>query len=97
MDAIPIQHIEINNGQAVIKGRRLKAKLVASLHIKAGASVEEVMQQYELSRAEVHAALAYYYDNQEAIEQSFQDAEQYVHEVGVSMETLKARLRANQD
>ncbi len=97
MDAIPIQHIEIIDGQAVIKGRRLKAKLIASLHIQAGASVEEVMEQYDLSRSEVHAALAYYYDNQEAIEQSFQDAEAYVREVGVSSEALKARLRAKQD
>ncbi len=96
MDGVPIQHIELVDGQAVIKGKRLKAKLVASLSVKAGASIEEVMEQYDLSRGEVYSALAYYYDNQEAIEQSFEDAEAYARETGISVDTLIAKLRAKQ-
>jgi uncharacterized protein (DUF433 family) len=96
MDAAPVQHIEIIDGQAFIKGKRLKAKLIASLHLRAGASIEEVMEQYDLSQSEVYAALSYYYDNQAAIEQSFQQAEAYVREVGISSEALKAKLKSNQ-
>jgi uncharacterized protein (DUF433 family) len=96
MDAIPINHIEIVDGQAVIRGRRIKAKLVAAMYLKAGATIDEVMEQYDLNRAEVHAALAYYYDNQDTIEQSFKDAETYVREVGISSDELIAKLHTRQ-
>ena len=94
MDSVPIQHIEIRDGQAVIKGRRLKAKLIGSLHVKANASIEEVMEQYDLTRSEVYAALAYYYDNQDAIERAFQEAEDYAKEVGIASDALKDKLRS---
>jgi uncharacterized protein (DUF433 family) len=96
MDTTPVNHIEIMNGSAVIRGRNLKAKLVASMHVKGGASIEEVMEHYSLSHAEVHSALAYYYDNQGAIEQSFDEAAAYAREVGISSEDLKAKMRARQ-
>jgi hypothetical protein len=54
------------------------------------------MEQYDLNRAEVHAALAYYYDNQDAIEQSFKDAETYVREVGISSDELIAKIHTRQ-
>ena len=94
MDIAPVHHVEIVDGQARIKGTPFKAKLVASMHVIAGASIEEVMEQYNLSRAQVYAALAYYYDNQEEIEQSFRDAEAYVREVGISSEELATKLQA---
>src|SRR4051812_25437222 len=96
MDPAPIQHIEIIDGQAFVKGKRLKAKLIASLHVVAGASIEDVMEQYELSRGEVYSALAYYADNQQAIEASFREAEAYAREVGTSADALISKLRAKQ-
>src|SRR5687767_14822728 len=96
MDTTPVNHIEIIDGSAVIRGRNLKAKLVASMRVKGGASIEEVMEQYRLTRAEVHSALAYYYDNQAAIEQSFDEAAAYAREVGISSDELKSKLRARQ-
>jgi uncharacterized protein (DUF433 family) len=96
MDTTPVNHIEIIDGSAVMRGRGIKVKLVASMHVKGGATIEEVMEHYSLSRAEVHSALAYYYDNQAAIEQSFDEAVTYVREVGISSEDLKAKLRARQ-
>ncbi len=96
MDAAPISHIEIVNGQAMIQGKNLKAKLVAAMVVKAGANIDETMEQYDLSRSEVHAALAYYYDHQEAIEQSFREAETYVKQVGISADEHIAQLRARQ-
>jgi len=93
MDAIPVSHIEIVDGHAVIAGTKLKAKLVASMHIKGKASVEEVMEHYDVNRSEVHASLAYYYDNQNAIEQSFEEAKSYVNQYGTSSQDLLEKLR----
>jgi uncharacterized protein (DUF433 family) len=81
----------------MIIGKPVKAKWVASMHVKAGAPIEEIMEHYHLSRAEVHSALAYYYDNQEAIEQEFRDAEVYVKEFGISSQELIARMRARRE
>ena len=37
------------------------------MHQRLGQSVEEVVAKYDLSFADVHAALAYYYDHQDQI------------------------------
>ena len=73
MDAIPINHIEIKDGRAMIRGKNLKAKLVAAMVLKAGATIDETMEYYSLSHAEVYAALAYYYDNQDEIDGYIQE------------------------
>jgi uncharacterized protein (DUF433 family) len=93
MDAAPISHIEIINGKAMVGGR-YKAKLVAAMIVKAGASIDEAMEHYGLTRAEIHAALAYYFDNQRAVEQSFRDAEAYARDIGISADDLVQELRA---
>lgn len=60
-----ISHIHIENDIAYVKGHGyLKAEMVARMHTDEGCSIEEVMEHYQLSAAEVHACLAYYYDNQ---------------------------------
>jgi uncharacterized protein (DUF433 family) len=94
MEIVLVNHIEIKDGRAVIAGRNLKADMVGAAVVKWGATIEEAMEQYELSRAEVHAALAYYYDNEEAIEQAFREADEYVRRVGVSAEEKIAEMRA---
>jgi len=90
-----INHIEIVDGKAILSRRQLKAEIVAAMVVKAGATIEETMEEYELTRAEVHAALTYYYDNEEAIEESFRSAENYARRVGTAadehVETIKAR------
>jgi len=93
-----MNHVQIINGKACIfsNGRRLKAKVIAAMVVKSGASIEETMAYHELTRSEVHAALAYYYDNQEAIEQSFREAEGYLHKVGISADELIEKIRKRQ-
>jgi uncharacterized protein (DUF433 family) len=97
VDFPPIQHIEIRDGQARIAGRKVKLKMVISKLIHGtGATVEETMEQYNLSRAEVLACLAYYFDYQEAIEQHFQQQEEAVHQAAIPLDELVARLRQRQ-
>jgi len=95
MDTAPVNHIEIINGKAMIR-RRYKAKIIASMIVNAKSSIEWVMEEFDLTRAEVHAALAYYYDNQEVIEQEFREAEAYAHEHGISADELIEQLEARQ-
>jgi uncharacterized protein (DUF433 family) len=91
----PVQHIEIRDGQARIVGRTLKVKMVISrlLH-GTGASIEEVMEQYNLSRAQVHAVLAYYHDHQVEIDAFFEAEDRQVEANIPSLNTLKERAKS---
>ncbi len=90
----PIEHIEIRQGQARISGRQTKVKMVISRLLDGtGATVEEVMEQYNLSRAEVLACLSYYYDYQEAIEKHFESQEQAAQAAAIPLDELVGQLR----
>jgi uncharacterized protein (DUF433 family) len=95
MNFPPINHIEIRDGQARIVGSNVKVKMVISrlLH-GTGATIEEVMEQYNLSRADVYAVLAYYFDHKNAIDRFFEEEERLAHELIPSFDDLKSRLSA---
>lgn len=46
-------------GKARIVGRRISVEHIAIWHDRLGKSVDEICADYDLSLAEVHAALAY--------------------------------------
>lgn len=66
MSSITTTHIELDeNGVAWISGTSVKVIEVAIDKIAHGSSPEEIHFQYpHLSLAQIHAALAYYYDHQ---------------------------------
>ena len=60
---------DICGGRPRIAGKRFSVEQIAIL-TKEGLSPQEILQEYDfLNLAEVHAALAYYYANQEEIEE----------------------------
>jgi uncharacterized protein (DUF433 family) len=55
-------------GKACIDGTRIRVNNVVFLH-KSGAADEKIREAYpDLNPAQIHAALAYYYDNRQEIE-----------------------------
>jgi uncharacterized protein (DUF433 family) len=71
------QHVKLSGDDpyyAVIKGTNLKATLVAQFAL--GWGVDEAVENYNLSPAEIYAALAFYHDNLEGIRQHEKDIEQ---------------------
>jgi uncharacterized protein (DUF433 family) len=91
-------HIEIDeNGVAWIDDTRVKVIEVVLDKIVHGSSPEEMHFQYpHLSLAQIHAALAYYYDNQAAleadIERRLQEADELAHKI--SDPSLRQKLLA---
>lgn len=67
-----IQHIEskpdVLNGKPKIVGRRISVQNVVVWHEKMGKSVDEIATEFDLSLAEIHAALSYYFDHREKID-----------------------------
>lgn len=78
MSAVTSSHIELNDrGVAYVAGTRHKIKMIVADRIAHGWSPEEIHFQYpDLSLAQIHAALSYYYDHKDEIDaQIVQDHE----------------------
>ena len=60
---------DVCGGRPRIAGKRFSVEQIATL-TKEGLSPQQILQEYDrLELAEVHAALAYYYANQEEIDE----------------------------
>lgn len=78
------QHIEVTPGVAGAKpriaGHRITVQDIAVWHERMGLSAEAIATEYGLTLADVHAALAYYFDHREEIDKSIQSDETYIAE-----------------
>ena len=68
------QHIEctpgIAGGKPRIAGHRITVENIAIWHDRLGLSADEIASEYDLTLADVHAALAYYFDHRVEIDRS---------------------------
>jgi uncharacterized protein (DUF433 family) len=87
-----INHIEIRDDQAYIRGTNKKAEMIARMYVGTEYSIEEVMEQYNLTAAEVHAAIVYYYDNQEILDARHQQTLDWVKENTITLDQFKAKI-----
>jgi len=71
------QHIELTpgiaGGKPRIAGRRITVQQVAVWHERMGRSADEIADEYDLTLAEVYAALAYYFANREELDKSLEE------------------------
>lgn len=59
----------VRGGRPIIAGTTLRVQDVVVAHILKGYSLEEVLRQYPtLSLAQIHAALAFYYEHQSELD-----------------------------
>lgn len=76
------RHIEttpgILGGKPRIAGHRISVQNVVNWHERLGMSADEIATEYELTLAEVYAALAYYYDHQAELDEQFRRDEEFV-------------------
>jgi uncharacterized protein (DUF433 family) len=76
------RHIEITpgvvGGKLRISGRRITVQNIVIWHEWMGRSADEIVSEYDLTLAEVYAALAYYYDHRSEIDQAIEDSEAFV-------------------
>jgi uncharacterized protein (DUF433 family) len=73
------QHIELTpgvvGGKPRIAGRRITVHNIVIWHERLGRSVDEIAAEYDLSLADVHAALAYYFDHQADIDREIEEGQ----------------------
>ena len=63
------------NGKPIISGTRITVADVVLMHRRLGWALEEIAGTYDLPIAAVYAAMAYYYDHKDEIDQSLDEEE----------------------
>jgi uncharacterized protein (DUF433 family) len=82
-------------GKPRIAGRRITVQNIAIWHERMGLSADQIATDYNLTLAEVHAALAYYFSNRDEIEQSIRDGQSLVEAMREATPSLvKQKLRS---
>lgn len=94
------EHIEITpgvmGGKPRIAGHRISVQNVVIWHNEMGYSVEQIAEDYNLSLADVYAALAYYHDHKEEVDKSMVEGEKFVEEMKKQYPSkLKKKLDGN--
>lgn len=94
------EHIEITpgvmGGKPRIAGHRISVQNVVIWHNEMGYSVEKIAEDYNLSLADVYAALAYYHDHKEEVDRSIVEGEKFVEEMKKQYPSkLKKKLDGN--
>ena len=76
-------------GKACIAGHRIRVMDVVVLHEMRGLCPEEIVYQYpSITLADVHAALAYYFDHPEEIKEDFRKDEEWAKDAEANYPSL---------
>ena len=86
MVSVSTEHIEITpgvcGGKPRIAGRRITVQNIVVWHEQMGMSPDEIAATYPtITLADVHAALAYYFDHRDEIRARMKDDEEFVAEM----------------
>lgn len=86
-----VQTPEIVGGKPRIAGHRITVQNVVIWHEQMGYSIEEIASLYNLTLAEVHSALAYYFDHKDEIDRSMTESELFAEEMRQKTPSLLAK------
>lgn len=92
------QHIistpRICGGKPRIVGHRITVQNIAIWHERVGRSADEIANEYDLTLAQVYAALTFYYDHRVEIDKSIREGETFVEALRRSTPSkVQAKLR----
>lgn len=99
MQSTEIQHITktpgICGGKACIAGHRIRVMDIVVLHEMRGYSAHEIVDMYPgITLADVHAALTYYFDHRQEIEEDFRQEDKWEQWVKANIPSkIPAHLR----
>ena len=100
MPQFGIDHIAIDteycSGKPRIAGTRIPVATIAQLYLEIGESLEAIASEYNLNKAAVYAAMAYYYDHKSEIDRQTSESRAWVEEMkrNTPESPLAARLKA---
>jgi uncharacterized protein (DUF433 family) len=96
MEFAPINYIEIRDGCPLIAGTGLTVAVIATMHVQQHVPIEWIAENYELTPAQIYAALSYYYDHAEELDRYVQAGDELAQQIGTSSSELLKRMQARQ-
>ena len=94
MTVISVEHIALReNGTPYIVGKGVKVAYIANLFTRHNWSIETIAAEHDLSVADVHAALAYYYDHKDEIDLRINEGADLAKQTGTSINDLRHRVQ----
>jgi len=77
MVAVAVNHIvsdpSVKGGRPRLADTRIAVADVVLMHLRLGQSLEELAGKYDVSLASLHAAMTYYYDHKDEIDESIRE------------------------
>lgn len=89
----PINYIEIRDGRPLIAGTGLKVAIIANMVVHHDVPIEWIVANYDLTPAQIYAALSYYYDHVEELDRFVQEGDELAQKYGVSSEEVLKKMR----
>lgn len=87
----------ICGGRPRIDGHRITVEDLAIWHERMGLSPDEIVSGHpSISLSDVHAALAYYYDNREQVDASIREGEKFAAEMRAKAPPSRVREKVRQ-
>ena len=97
MITLAIEHIVSDpgkrGGKPYIAGKGITVQHIAALH-NLGWTVPDLTEEFELTAGQVYAALSYYADHQDEMDQAIREAMVKGQGIGVSLEEWQRRIEA---
>jgi uncharacterized protein (DUF433 family) len=94
---LAIEHIVktpgVVGGKPRIAGRRLPVHHIVYAYDRQGATVEELVEAFDLTPAQIYAAMAYYHDNREEIDRLIADDDAAVAAIPPENAAMREELR----
>jgi uncharacterized protein (DUF433 family) len=72
---------DVAGGKPRISGRRITVQNIVIWHEWMGYTADDIATEYDLTLAEIYAALAYYYDNPQEIDEAIKASQTFVEEM----------------
>ncbi len=69
----------IAGGKPRIAGHRITVQDIAIWHERLGKTADEIATEYDLTLADVHAALAYYFEHHQEVDQGIRESRAFVN------------------
>ena len=99
MITLAIEHIVSDpgkrGGKPYIAGKGITVQHIAALH-SLGWTVQDLLEECELTGGQVYAALACYAAHQEEIDRAIRDTKDKVQSIGISMAAWQHQIEARQ-
>ena len=95
MTTIPINYIEIRDGKPRIAGKRMTVQEIVAMHLLNQQPIDWIVENYDLTAAEIHTALAYYYDHHAEIDQSLENLAAQAKRSTPALDEVIVRLKSH--